>query len=327
MRKVRLDFCDFWPGFCKTDNFFWDILKTRFDVELHAQPDFLIYSNRESHVHRVHNCVKIYFAVESFLPDWRECDYAMTCHYLDDPRHLRLPLYVLYGEPACLVKDAEELDSLLASKSTFCSFVVSNAGKRKTQKRVDFFNHLSRYKRVDSGGRYLNNIGEPIPNGPAGKLAFLRQYKFNIAFENESVVGYTTEKIFEAMRARCLPIYWGNPRIAEEFNPRSFLNYLDFPTEEALIEKIIELDRDDLKYLAWMREPYFRSNRPNEFFDTKRLLDFFESIFTTPVRPVSRQRRWFQIGRWVPVKKNRPAPPEAQQHAPITEEAPDDALI
>jgi hypothetical protein len=137
-------------------------------------------------------------------------------------------------------------------------------------------------------------------------LEFLRPCKFNIAFENGSTPGYTTEKITDAMRAGCVPIYWGNPRIAEEFNPGSFLNYFDFPSEEALIEKIIELDQDDAKYMEYLRQPFFHNNQPNEFFSHKRLLDFFERIFTTPITPVSARRYPLQIDRWIPVLKNRP---------------------
>ncbi len=74
------------------------------------------------------------------------------------------------------------------------------------------------------------------------KIDFLRDYKFNICYENRALPGYTTEKIFEPMVARCLPMYWGNPLIAEEFNPRSFLNRSEFSSDEALIEKIIELE-------------------------------------------------------------------------------------
>lgn len=308
MRKIRIDFSDFWPGFKKDDNYFWNLLKRRFDVELHAQPDFLLYSNRETHVHRVHNCVKIYFAVEAFLPRWSECDYALTSHYLDDLRHLRLPFYVLNGGPERLIRHGEDAEALLREKTKFCSFVVSNGGKRKTQKRVEFFHRLSRYRRVDSAGRYLNNLDGPLPGGPAEKVAFLRHYKFNIAFENGSLPGYTTEKLVEAMQARTVPIYWGSPRVAEEFNPRSFLNYHDFGSEDELIEKIIELDRDEAKYLAWLRQPYFHGDRPNEFYREERLLDFFERVFGTPLRPASRCRRWFQLGRWMLVKQNRSLP-------------------
>jgi len=106
-----------------------------------------------------------------------------------------------------------------------------------------------------------------------GKIEFLKRYKFNIAFENASLPGYTTEKLVEAMAARCLPIYWGNPLIHREFNPKSFLNYLDFPHEDALIARIVALDESDALYRQHLAETYFPHNRPNEFFNLDRVLD------------------------------------------------------
>jgi hypothetical protein len=304
--KVRLDFCDFHPGFSKTNNFFYNLLRERFDVEICDNPDFLIFSDPGQHIHRVHNCVKIYFCVENFAPDFREYDYSFTCRQTDDPRNLRLPYYVLSGPPDLLQKDGENPAQILAAKTKFCCFLVRYAN-RKTSVRNDFFRKLCQYKKVDSAGGALNNTGYQVPPGPGPKLEFLRPYKFNIAFENTSIPDYTTEKIVDAMRARALPIYWGNPRIAAEFNPKSFLNYFDFPGEDALIDKIIELDQDDAKYLEYLRQPYFHNNQPNEFFSRERLLNQFEEIFTTRITPVSRRRYWNQIGRWIPVKKNRPA--------------------
>ena len=104
MMKVRLDFCDFWPGFLKTGNFFYNLLRERFDIEICDQPDFLIYADPGQHLHRVHDCVKIYFSVESFRPDFNECDYGFTCQYVDDPRNFRLPYYVLTTNAQKLIK-------------------------------------------------------------------------------------------------------------------------------------------------------------------------------------------------------------------------------
>jgi len=306
MNKVRIDFCDFWPGFNKVNNFFYNTLRERFDVEICDSPDFLIYADPGQHVHRVHNCVKIYFGLETFLPDWSECDYALTCHYLDDPRHLRLPYYVLGVNPIKLVKGDENWEALLAAKKKFCAFVVSNIHPVKTKKRIEFFQRLTKVKKVDSAGTALNNVGFVLPPGADQKQRFLKEYKFNIAFENSAVPGYTTEKIVDAMLARCLPIYWGDPKIGGAFNTKSFLNYADFPSEEALIEKILELDRDDAKYLEYLRQPYFHNNAPNAEFDRGRILDFFEKIFSAKIRPVSARRQLFQIGRWIAVKKKRP---------------------
>jgi len=187
----------------------------------------------------------------------------------------------------------------------FCCFIASNTRHpRTTRKRNDFFHRLSRYKKVDAGGRAFNNIGYQVPGGPWGKIGFLKPYKFNIAFENASLPGYTTEKIVEAMAARCLPIYWGNPLIHQEFNPKSFLNAHEFRDDDALIEKIIELDQNDALYRERMAQPYFHENRPNEFFGVDRVLDQFERIFSASIRPVARRRRLFSFGRWTLARRD-----------------------
>ena len=66
------------------------------------------------------------------------------------------------------------------------------------------------YKHIDSGGKYKNNIGAPV----ADKLAFLSEGKFNIAFENSSANGYTTEKLIEAFAAGTIPLYWGDESVS-----------------------------------------------------------------------------------------------------------------
>ena len=305
MRKIRIDFCDFGSNISKTDNFLYRILSERFHLELCDQPDYLIYASH-GHEHRMHSSTRIFFSGESAPPDYRECDYSITCRKVDDPRHLQLPFYVLYGDAKEIQKSGEDPAAILASKTKFCSFVVRSHNPRLNRNRLDFFQRLSRYKRVDSGGEFMNNIGGPVQGYSRGKIDFLRAYKFNIAFENKSAPGYTTEKIFEPMSARCMPIYWGNPSISEEFDTGSFLNYHDFPSEEALIEKIIELDRDDAMYLKLLQRPYFHNDQPNLFFSRQRLLDFFERIFTTPIAPASFRRTSFFFGRWIPVKRHHP---------------------
>ena len=307
MKKIRIVFCNFYANFSKTDNFLFKLLAEWFDVELCDQPDFLICCNY-GHERRLHSGVRIFFSGESDMPDFRECDYSIAALKLDDPRHLQLPLYV-WSDPQKIIKQNDDPKKILAAKTKYCSFIVSGYNPRKNHNRVAFFQKLSKYKRVDSGGRKFNNIGGPIPDGPSGKVEFLRQYKFNIAFENRLLPGWTTENFFEPMVAPCLPIYWGNPCIAEEFNPKSFLNYFDFPSEEALIEKIIELDNDDAKYLEYLRQPYFYDDKPNLFFNRQRILDFFEKIFSKKITPVAQAgREAFSFGRlfgrWKLVKRH-----------------------
>jgi hypothetical protein len=136
-------------------------------------------------------------------------------------------------------------ESLLNRK--FCSFVVSNGNSLE---RNNFFNKLSKYKIVDSGGSYLNNIGYKIPD----KNKWISEYKFNICFENDAHRGYnehyTTEKLPQAMQSNTIGIYKGNTQIGKEFNTKSFINIREFNSEESAIEYIIELDKNDDKSKA-----------------------------------------------------------------------------
>src|SRR2546422_2470980 len=95
----------------------------------------------------------------------------------------RSPLYAFYYQPDMLLREDDDVDEIMAAKTHFCSFIASNTRHpRTTRKRNAFFHRLSRYKKVDSGGRAFNNIGYQVPGGPWGKIEFLRPYKFNIAF-------------------------------------------------------------------------------------------------------------------------------------------------
>lgn len=296
--KLRLDFCDF-NGFDKLNNYFTRVLSREYAVEISDRPDLLIYAN-SGHMHRLYNCKKIFFTSETLRPDFSRCDYAMTCFHIDDPRHLRLPFYAVRGECTGedLLKSEGEADRIVRENRGFCSFVVTNANPRRAGKRIGFFERLNRYKKVDSGGRALNNIGRTIPEGERAKQDFIRGYKFNICFENKAMEGYTTEKLTDAMWARCIPLYWGNPRVGEEFNARSILSLHDYPGEEEFMEKIIEVDRDEEQYRKLLSEPYFIDNEISAYFDENRLLHFVERILSDPSPPLSRRRRYVLMGRW-----------------------------
>ena len=61
----------------------------------------------------------------------------------------------------------------------------------------------------------------------------------------------------EPMTINSIPIYWGNPKIDLEFNTKSFINFYDFKSESDMIEYIIELDKNDDRYLEMLNQPWF----------------------------------------------------------------------
>lgn len=273
MRTLRLAFSDFifgdnprdrMAGFNPEDNVFTRLLRRAYDVQVvpMERAETLVYSTF-GHEHERFRGRKIFYTSENVLPDFDACDHAFTFSLLpDEPRHYRLPQYVFYvDDPRRLVKDAaRDPAAQLRAKDRFCNFVVSNP---RCPERNSFFRKLNRRRRVDSGGRHFNNLGQPIRD----KLAFISRYKFTLAFENSSSPGYTTEKLVEPMLAGSLPIYWGNPEVARDFNPRSFIDVSRFPDFDSAIDHILRVDSDDALYLGYLREPWFNGNRPPAWFD------------------------------------------------------------
>ena len=229
-KHIKVMFTDFWDVFDNEDNFIMDALREHFDVEISDAPDF-VFCSIFGRKHLKYDCAKIYYTGENIIPDFNLVDYGLGFQDIDFyDRYLRLPHYVLYPR-ACklgLMKPQLSDEELLNRK--FCNYVISNA--ISADERGIFIDKLSAYKPLASGGRYHNNVGGPV----ADKIDFARGYKFSIAFENSGARGYTTEKIMEAFASDTVPIYWGNPDIAKEFNPESFVNCHDFASFDEVVD-------------------------------------------------------------------------------------------
>jgi hypothetical protein len=278
---LKIAFSDFWKGFDSHDNWFYHFLNRHFDVVLSDNPDFLIYSCY-GHQYLNYNCHKVFYTSENVRPNFWECDFALTFDFLDRTNHFRLPLYGIWDglDPNCLTLPRKAPEEVVAEKSGFCCMVVSNASCKK---RIEFFKKLSKYKQIDSGGRYLNNVGGPILN----KMDFIKNYKFTIAFENSSRSGYVTEKIFQPMFVNTIPVYWGSPSIGADFNVNSFVNWHDYGSDERVIERIIELDQHPESYSKMLSETWFRDNKVNQYVDESQIALFFKKIFSTTLYPIS----------------------------------------
>jgi alpha(1,3/1,4) fucosyltransferase len=284
---LKVYFTDFWKEFDPLDNFFINLLKELYNVELDSdKPDILFYSYRGK-TFLNYRCNRIFFTGENIRPKLFDCDYALSYDFSSNKRIIRLPLYVLYRGFDRLTKP-KNIEHLVKQKNKFCSFLVSN---KYSSRRIDFFKKLSKYKKVDSGGRLLNNIGHSVSD----KWEFLIPYKFNIAFENTSYPGYTTEKVMEPMIVGTIPIYWGNPLIDRDFNTKSFVNCHDYDNDEEVIEKIIELDTHEGKYREMLTEPWFKDNKPTKYGDMEMIKQNLNNILIdarahTPVGTVGSLR-------------------------------------
>ena len=279
--KILINYTDFWQGFNVADNYFQHLLSQQYDLVLSEKPDILIYSvfGKE---HLKYKCKRILFSGENIGANFTECDYAFTGDHNPDPRHYRLPFYAFCYPPERFVKPETDVKQCSEAKEKFCCFVVSNPhGKIRNQ----FFAHLSRYKKIDSGGKFLNSIGYRVPD----KESFIANYKFCMAFENRSYPGYTTEKLVEPMFMNTIPIYWGNPLVHLDFNPEAFLNYHSFGSSDSFIKRIIEVDNNPELYMSYLQAPWCYGNRLKDAFQPEKVLARFIYIIETPITPVAQK--------------------------------------
>ena len=252
--KIRIDFSDFWGGFDKTNNYFYNLLIEEFEVEISNNPDYLFFSVFGNN-HQNYKCAKIFYTGENVAPPLGYCQWSFSFDYLDDSRNYRLPHYLLYDGYYELVRPKVIDESLVNRK--FCNFVASNGNCKE---RNDFVQQLSKYKKVDCGGRWMNNIGYAVTD----KRKFQSEYKFSIAFENDAYrpghSWYITEKIMEPMTVNSIPIYKGADKISQDFNENSFINCHNYKNFSEVIEHIVHIDKNEFEYLTLLNQRWFKNN-------------------------------------------------------------------
>ena len=241
-------------------------------------PDFLIYDvfGCEHLNEKYNDSVKIAFYSENIIPDFSESDYSLSqphIIYLD--RYFKYPsfIYRLKKFSGYKVKDIKTF-AKNKKKTKFCAAVISNPTQTL---RVEFIKKLNKYKHVDMGGSYLNNVGGKVKD----KIEFLSSYKFSIAMENSNGDGYISEKIVESLIAGTIPIYYGSYLIDEYINPRVFILIKGEKDIESKIEYIKKIDRDEELYNSILQEKIFINEKYNDIIEKteseKKL--FLDNIF------------------------------------------------
>ena len=193
--RIRLAFCDFWPKFDPADNYFTRLLERRFTIELCEQPDFLIYSCFGRRHRQISGAREFFTLAKIGGPIFGFAIGRSRSIILHDPRHFRLPLYALYGDPASLIKQPIDAEQGFGGENAVLQFCVlqSAVSHEKSFFQVVIEVQARRFRRAA-----LQQFGRA---GGRQSWRLVRASKFTIAFENDSRPGYTTEKLSQPMEA------------------------------------------------------------------------------------------------------------------------------
>ncbi len=255
-RKIELYFCDFLNTSYQKMQIFSikRTLSQKFQISINPEnPEYLIYNVFGClHLNEKYNqTIKIAYYSENQLPDFNIADYAVGqahINYLD--RYIKFP-YVI----GCIhyfnnsdYKFIRQLVLKRQKRKKFCAAVISNY-RSFTKFRKYFINELNKYKKIDMGGKYNNNVGK-IKN----KIEFLSSYKFSISMENSEGDGYLSEKIIQSFLSGTIPIYYGDYMVDEYINPNSYILIRGENDIKKKIEYIKKIDNDDILYRKILKE-------------------------------------------------------------------------
>ena len=234
------------------EDFLYNCIKDNYSVSVDQQNPDLVISYLFGRSYMNYDCLKMVMTNESRVGNPDYADLALTCNeFPNHTNHFKI----------CLLPSAEEMQTIrdnkyyTKQKTKFCAFMYSN---QKAKARKVFCIKLMDYKKVDCLGSVLNNTkldkteARYVSDRDDKAMNIYKDYKFVIAFENSSSLGYLSERILLSLSAGSIPIYWGAPDVKDYINPECFINVNDFDSFEDCIEYVKKVDNDDELYQKYI---------------------------------------------------------------------------
>ncbi len=222
---IKVDFRGFWPSFNYKDNLFFNyLLENQVLVVDPHYPDIIIYSDYYDSEDINVNQKKILYSPENVVKDDSIFKFTMSQHP-DSYNNFRFQnfFYYPYFMETAQKTESKNLNYLRYKKKTkHINFIYSNS---RASVRNDYFKYINIFYKVDSYGKYKNNMGpmaqprdEKVSSRSLQKIQILSDYKFTISFENSLGSYYISEKIWEPLCVNSIPIYFGDRSIFDYFN-------------------------------------------------------------------------------------------------------------
>lgn len=260
----------FWDGFLdKRDavhiDFFKQLLGLVFGCEIEVgdfnESEILlesIFSNNTA-LHFRQWKYSFLYSGESRLNPWAAAYSCVLYGERNRGNIVNLPLFIPYIYCSKNVDKLAQNPTITRVPSRNICAVISNGGGAQ---RNHILERINRRIPIDFAGRYRTNVD--IITEPYHTDAFSRkigEYKFVVAMENSVGETYITEKITHGFYADTIPIYFGSPNVGDYFNLARMVCVADTSdaTIDAAIDRMLELIRDESKYLEMVNLPILRN--------------------------------------------------------------------
>lgn len=203
-------------------------------------------------------------------------DYVFTWHddFIDNQKYFKQH-YVIWGP---MVNNLVDFD-----QRKLCIMVTSNKASihplelySQRKKVIDFFERyhpqdFDLYGTLWEDSKYAHYKvfkGEIpfIGSKSGGNLDHFRRYKFCICFENtRDIPGYITERIFDAFRSGCIPIYWGASNIEQYVPKNCFIPFSQFKNYREMYQFMRNMGREEYETYLKNIKAFLESDQSKKF--------------------------------------------------------------
>jgi alpha(1,3/1,4) fucosyltransferase len=98
------------------------------------------------------------------------------------------------------------------------------------------------------------------------KWEVLPNYRFGICYENvRGFDGCVSERIFDCLRSRCIPVYWGAPNIDQYVDRHCFIDRTQYSSEDDLLRFLRDMSEAEFTRRLDAIDSYLRSERFRKF--------------------------------------------------------------
>ena len=259
-----------WWGHTEADAWFARFITSRLSLKEAQQFSFVsVFGKRRTFWFNRHE-KKIFYTGENIKRFPVYADYAlpytvlsMGFDFLDHPKYIRFPLWIMYLFDGTenleqLHQKVTEINQARYKKTDFASLIARHEGD--TGLRKELLDALNKIDSVSCAGTFYHNDDRLWEIFNNQKVSYLKQFQFSVCPENSNCFGYVTEKVFEAFKARAIPVYWGSDNQIE----------LGLVNQDAVL--FWQQGADNSKVLNIIEDLHVHPKHYNDFIDQEPLL-------------------------------------------------------
>ena len=263
-----------------TNNYFYNLIKNNYinDLEISYNPDIEFFGpvGKRYFLEKSEAKIKIFYTGECVSQNtidktWanysdnciNDVDLSLGFDRLDENKnYVRFPIWIFYNFHGLLdnknyTKDdikkvIDNINDAKSKKNKFASLVASHD---VTNIRRQMYNKISKIDNISCPSKLFHNDDTLKTAFNDNKIEYLKNFKFNICPENTISNGYITEKLFDAFKAGCIPIYNGDENIELDLvNKNALLFFKKDEDNTELIKEIEKLYKNDKLFDSFQKQ-------------------------------------------------------------------------